>query len=68
MNKSRAITRTDADAINTLKPRENGCHFSDDNFKSIFLHEEVRILIIISLKFVPKGPIENMLASVQIMA
>ena len=32
---------------------------SDDNFKCIFLNEKICILIEISLKFVPKGPIDN---------
>ena len=40
--------------INTLRPRQNGRHFSDDTFKSIFLNENIRISINISLKFVPK--------------
>ena len=45
--------------INTLRPRQNGRHFADDIFKRIFLNENVWILIKISLKFVPKGPINN---------
>ena len=45
--------------INTLRPRQNGRHFTDDTFKHIFLNENVRISIKISLKFVPKGPINN---------
>ena len=32
---------------------------ADDNFKCIFLNEKLCILIQISLKFVPKGPIDN---------
>ena len=32
---------------------------ADDIFKCIFLNENVRILIQLSLKFVPKGPIDN---------
>ena len=55
-------------AINTLRPRQNGRHFPDNTFKRIFLNENVRILIKISLKFVPKGPINNIPALVQIMA
>ena len=43
--------------INTLRPGQNGRHFADDIFKCIF----------ISLKFVPKGPINNIPALVQIM-
>ena len=32
---------------------------ADSIFKHIFLNESVRIFIQISLKFVPKGPIDN---------
>ena len=53
---------------NTLRPRQNGRHFADDIFKCIFLNESVWIPIDISLKFVPKGPINNNPALVQIMA
>ena len=54
--------------LNTLRPRQNGCHFTDDIFKCIFLNENVWIPIKISMKFVPKGPINNIPALVQIMA
>ena len=54
--------------FNTLRPRQNGRHFPDDIFKRIFLNENEWILIKISLKFVPKGPINNNPALVQIMA
>ena len=54
--------------INTLRPRQNGRHFPDDNFKCIFVNENVSISIKISLKFVPKGQINNIPALVQIMA
>ena len=54
--------------INTLRPRQNGRHFPDNIFKRIFLNQNVRIPIDISLEFVPKGPINNILAVVQIMA
>ena len=53
--------------INTLKPRQNGRHFADDTFKPIFLNENIRIWNKISLKFIPKGPINNIPALVQIM-
>ena len=53
--------------INTLRPRQNGRHFADDTFKCIFLNDNVRISIKISLKFVPKGLIINIPALVQIM-
>ena len=54
--------------INTLRLRQDGCHFPDDIFKCIFSNENVWIPIKISLKFVPKGPINNIPALVQIMA
>ena len=54
--------------LNTLRPRQNGRHFADDILKWIFLNENVWIPIEISLKFVPKGPIENIPALVWIMA
>ena len=55
-------------AVNSLRPRQNGRYFPDDIFKCIFLNENVWITIKISLKFVPKGPINNIPALVQIMA
>ena len=51
-----------------MRPRQNGRHFADDTFKHIFLNENIRISIKISLKFVPKGPIDNIPKLVQIMA
>ena len=54
--------------VNTLRPGQNGRRFADDTFKRIFLNENFRISIKISLKFVPKGPINNNPALVQIMA
>ena len=54
--------------FNTLRLRQNGRHFPDDIFKCIFLNENVWISIKISLKFVPKGPINNNPALVHIMA
>ena len=53
---------------NTLRPTQNGRHFADDMFKWIFLNENVWIPIEISLKFVPKGPINNIPALIQKMA
>ena len=53
--------------VNSLRPRQNGRHFADDVFKCNFLNENVWILIKISLKFVPKGPINNIRALVWIM-
>ena len=54
--------------LNTLRPRQNGRHFADDISKSIFVNENVWIPIKFSLKFVPKGPMNNIPALVQIMA
>ena len=54
--------------FNTLGPRQHGRHFADDIFRCIFLNENVWIPIKISLKFVPKGPVNNIPALVQIMA
>ena len=45
--------------LNTLKLRKNRRHFADDIFKCIFFSENVWIPIQISLKFVPKDPINN---------
>ena len=56
------------DAINTLRPKQNGRHFADDILKCIFLYGNVWIPNKISLKFVPKGPINNNQALVQVMA
>ena len=54
--------------VNALRPRQNGRHFADDTFNRIFVNENVRISIEFSLKFVPKGPSNNIPALVQIMA
>ena len=54
--------------IKTLRPRRNRCHFADDILKFIFFNENVLILIKMSLEFVPKAPINNIPALVQIMA
>ena len=54
--------------INTLRPRRNEQPFAYDIFKCIFFNENVIIYFKVSLKFVPKGPINNIPALVQIMA
>ena len=51
--------------VNTLGPRQNGRHFADDTVSRIFVNENVRISMKLSLKFVP---INNIPALVQIMA
>ena len=54
--------------FNALRPRQNGHHIGDDTFSCIFVNENVTISIKFSLKFVPKGPINNIPTLVQIMA
>ena len=54
--------------LNTLRPRQNGRRFPDDNFKRIFMNENISVSIKVSLKFVPKGPVKNIPTMVQIMA
>ena len=44
--------------------RQNGCYFEDDSLKCIFLNQNVWISIKISLEFIPKGQINNILALV----
>ena len=53
--------------INRLRPRQNGRHFAVDVFKYISLNENVWILLKISLKCVPKGPINNIPSLFQVM-
>ena len=52
--------------INSSSPEQNGRHFAADTFKCIFVNEN--LFFQISLKFVPKGPINNKPALVQLMA
>ena len=54
--------------INTLRPRQNGRHFADDTLKHIFVNENARLSIKISLKFVPLCQINNISVLVRIMA
>ena len=54
--------------FNTLWPRQNGCNFTDNIFKFIFLNEIFWILNKILLKYVRYGLIDNMAALVQIMS
>ena len=54
--------------VTTLTPRQNGRNFVDDIFKSIFLSENIWIWIKISLKFVPKVPINKIPSLFQKMA
>ena len=54
--------------VNTLRLSQNGRHFPDNLLKCIFLKENVWIVIKISLKIVPEGPVNNIPALVEIMA
>ena len=53
--------------INSSPAGQNGRHFADDVFRCILVNEKF-ILIKISLNFVPKCPIDDKPAFVQIMA
>ena len=53
---------------NTFKSEQNGSHFADDIFWSIFLNKGKCLLIQISLKFVPKSLIDSKSTLVQVMA
>ena len=53
--------------VNSSAPGKNRCHFTDDIFRCIFMHKKSRILIKISLNFVPDGPFDNKWVLVQIM-
>ena len=54
--------------LNTLRPRQKSRNFPNDIFQWIFVNENAWISINISLKFVPRGPNNNVPALVQIMA
>ena len=53
--------------ISTLRPRQNGHHYTDVILNYISFNENVLIQIKISLKIGPWGPIDNMPALVQMM-
>ena len=50
--------------FSSLRPRWNRRHFADNIFECIFFLENALILIRILLKFIPKSPINNILALV----
>ena len=54
--------------VNTLRSKLNGRHFPDDIFERIFVNENEWILIKISLKFVPRGLINNIPALIPLGA
>ena len=51
-------------ALTHLPPGQNYRHSADDIFRGIFVNEKFCDLIKISMKFVPKGPIDNIPALV----
>ena len=56
------------ECTNTLRQRQNGRHFEVNLYKFILFNENLRILIKISLMFVPNSAINNIPALVQIVA
>ena len=54
--------------VNTWGLEKKWPTFSDDISKCIFPNENVRIVNMISLKIIPKGPVDNNTALVQLMA
>ena len=55
-------------ALNSSPSGQNGRHFTDDIFLCIFMNEKFCLLVQISQKFVPNGPIDDNQALAQIMA
>ena len=53
--------------FNSSSLGQNGRHFADNTFQCIFMNEKLCIFIRITLKFVPKGLIDNESALVQVM-
>ena len=45
--------------VNSSPPGQNGPHSTEDIFRSMSANEKLFILVKISLKIVPKGPIDN---------
>ena len=45
--------------VNILRPMQDGQRPQDDIFKWIFFNKNCCILITISPKYIPKGPIDN---------
>ena len=52
---------------NSCPPGQNGRHFAGDIFKCVSMNEKFCMFIKISLKFIPKCPIDNKAALVQVM-
>ena len=64
----RIDSRSEYIEVNSSPPGQNGRHLAEDNFRCIFLNENYRIPSQISLKFVPRSPIDNKPTLVQVMA
>ena len=45
--------------VNSSSSEQSGPHFAEDIFRCIFVNETFCIWIKISVKFVPKGPIDD---------
>ena len=45
--------------LDILRAGQDGQHFADNIFKSIFLDDDYDVLIQISLKFILNGPIDK---------
>ena len=54
-------------SFNTLRPGQNGRHFPEDIFNSIFVKENMCILIKSSLSVIPNCQINNIPSFVEIM-
>ena len=50
--------------IKSSPPEQSGRYFTDGIFRCIFMNKKFCVLIEISLKFVPRGPINNIPALV----
>ena len=65
---SRSLNELTPMALNSSPPRQFGGKIADDIFKCIFVNENDWISIKISLKFIPKSPIDNKSVLDQVMA
>ena len=52
--------------FNSYPPEQNGRQYADESFKRIFVNDTDFISIKKSLKFIPKGPVNNKVAFVQV--
>ena len=53
--------------FSTLRSEQNVNHFADDIIKCIFLRENICVFILISLKFIPTGPVDDKSSLVQVI-